>query len=93
MTLTPKQLQQLRLERNVKLQYIGRGIGLHPEILEDIEEGRISAMTAVLDAWEKTIRNAPKCTLIESIEFNAATILVVTMLLAAFVLLTLWVLR
>ena len=73
MTLTPKELHQLRLKKHVSLRYISERIGLHPNTIEELEEGHITAMDGVLAEWEQAIQDAPKTTVVDLISVNPAT--------------------
>lgn len=77
MTLTPKELHQLRLKKRVSLRYISERIGLHPNTLEELEEGHITAMAQLLDEWEKAIHDAPKTSVVDLISINPATVAII----------------
>ena len=77
MTLTPKELHELRLKKHVSLRYISERIGLHPNTIEELEEGHITAMDRLLDEWEQAIHDAPKTSVADLISINPATALII----------------
>ena len=90
MTLTPKELHQLRLKKHVSLRYLSERLGLHQRTLEEVEEGHINAMVPLLDEWEQAILEAPKTTAADLIAVNPATAGIIVAFAVLVIVLIVW---